>query len=153
MLVTASDPHGGEHINDLMAGQILWSSNDQLVWLGLASAASLACMLVFHHPFFRFYIPFAVAVTAAVQVVGVYLVFASLIFPALVCRNLSPAPAFFAAFTTGAAGYAVGLGASVLLDQPSGPTVVVALACTSMIAAGVRYFAVRPRFRYNRQHH
>lgn len=152
MLVTASDPHGGEHMNDLMAGQILWSSNDQLIWLGIACVVSLVCMLLFARPLFRFYIPFAIAITAAVQVVGVYLVFASLIFPALVCRNLPRTPAFFTAFATGASGYASGLIASVLLDLPSGPTVVVALACSSMIAGGIRYLAVPSRFRYNRQH-
>lgn len=151
VLVTANDPHGGEHIHDLMAGQILWSSHQQLIWLGTATLISLSCMMLFKAPLLAFYIPFAIAITAAVQVVGVYLVFASLIFPALSWRNASGAGAILFAVLTGATGYALGLLASLLFDLPSGPSVVLSLAICSLLAGIIRNLAVAAGFSYNRQ--
>lgn len=151
ILVTASDPHGGEHIHDLLAGQILWSDLTQLGWLAAATLASLTAMRFFVSPLLRFYIPFAIAITAAVQVVGVYLVFASLIFPALALRGVAPARATPAAIALGAAGYSSGLLISLGCDWPSGPTIVVALAICAGLTGMARYFAVRAGFLYNRQ--
>lgn len=132
ILVSAKDPHGSEHMHDLMAGQILWTNGSQLLWLALASTASLICTHLFSSPLLRFYIPFAIAITAAVQIVGVYLVFACLIFPALSYRNLSSYRAISLATLTGAAGFLIGLSASLLYDLPSGPTIVVALALSCL---------------------
>jgi zinc/manganese transport system permease protein len=72
---------------------------------------------------------FAVAITASVQVVGVYLVFASLIVPALFARNrLLPGLAI------GALGYSLGLVASGLFDLPSGAAIVLALVLVASLA-------------------
>ena len=59
-----------------------------------------------------FYLVFALAITASVQLVGVYLVFASLILPALAVRGLSPRRALLAGWALGALAYAAGLAAS-----------------------------------------
>lgn len=132
ILVSAKDPHGSEHMHDLMAGQILWANTEQLIWLAAASIASLFCMRIFSSPLLRFYIPFAIAITAAVQIVGVYLVFACLIFPALSYRKESALHAIILATATGASGFILGLSASLLYDLPSGPTIVVALALSCL---------------------
>lgn len=138
ILATSHDSHGSEHINNLLAGQILWVDTTMLLWLGAASAVALLAMALFRHPLAGFYLPFAIAITAAVQAVGVYLVFASLIFPALATLHLSPRRALGLALVTGLAGYALGLSASLWLDLPSGPAVVVALGLITMLGIGHR---------------
>ena len=76
-----------------------------------------------------FYILFAIVITMAVQLVGVYLVFASLIMPALVTTKLPTA------YLIGAAGYILGLYLSTILDLPAGAVIVCTLALTSIIIA------------------
>ncbi len=96
VLLLAGDPHGGEHLSELLTGQILWVSPSQLVQI----AAIYAVLLGFWHTAGNrladrtcgFYLIFALAITASVQLVGVYLVFASLILPALAVRHLSASP-------------------------------------------------------------
>ena len=67
-----------------------------------------------------FYVLFAVAVTVSVQLVGLYLVFATLIVPPLATRRMARGR-LAAAWTLGAAGYALGLVLSTAFDLPSGP--------------------------------
>jgi zinc/manganese transport system permease protein len=136
VLLLASAPHGGEHLQDVLAGQILWVTWDEI---GVAAAASAAVLTLWWTLPNRlagglFYALFAVAVTVSVQLVGVYLVFASLILPALVARRLGLAVGYLA----GTAGYALGLAASVLLDLPAGPSAVCGLAVTSAAFASRR---------------
>jgi len=81
-----------------------------------------------------FYLLFAFAVTASVQLVGVYLVFTTLIVPALATRRLERRR-LATAYGLGAAGYALGLALSLASDLPPGPLIV----CT-MTALGVALF-------------
>jgi zinc/manganese transport system permease protein len=131
ILVLSGNPHGGEHLKDLLVGQILWVNNTQLMWLAGVSAVLLAAMLlgwVERLGRFGFYAVFALAVTASVQLVGVYLVFSSLIIPALATRAWTGARRNVLAYGLGALGYAVGLALSAMLDLPSGAVIVWALA-------------------------
>jgi len=73
-----------------------------------------------------FYTLFAVAVTVSVQLVGVYLVFATLIIPPLATRRMKRGR-LAAAWGLGALGYALGLAISTATDAPSGPVIVWAL--------------------------
>lgn len=132
-LLLASDPHGGEALQNLLVGQLLWVNATQL-----ATAAALYTAIgLLWRPLLRraagFYVLFALAITMSVQMVGVYLVFASLILPALATlgreRRWWPA-----AFAIGAAGYGSGLAASALTDLPTGPLIVVALAASALLA-------------------
>jgi zinc/manganese transport system permease protein len=66
---------------------------------------------------------FALAVTVSVQLVGLYLVFATLIVPPLATRKMQRGR-LAASWALGAAGYAAGLVLSTALDLPSGPVVV-----------------------------
>jgi zinc/manganese transport system permease protein len=97
--------------------------------MALVTAAVLALWLTMGKDLGRigFYLAFALSVTASVQLVGVYLVFASLIVPALAVRRLEK-EALPAAYLVGAVGYGLGLSASAVLDLPSGPVVVWTLA-------------------------
>lgn len=137
LLLLGHSPHGGEHLKDLLAGQILWVSWPQLLPVALLYAGILGLWFWLGSRLGRigFYLLFAVAVTASVQLVGVYLVFASLILPALATRRIA------AAYAVGIAGYAAGLIASSWLDLPSGPTVVCALA--ACVAAGASILRAR----------
>ena len=87
-----------------------------------------------------FYLVFAIAVTASVQLIGVYLVFATLIVPALGSRRHSPRTRLMLAYAIGIAGYAAGLILSSALDLPSGALIVWCLAALAIVAyaAGAR---------------
>ena len=138
VLLAAQDPHGGEHLRDLLVGQILWVGGPQLM---VAALASVLILLVWWRQGARrpwvFHACLALAVTVSVQLVGVYLVFASLILPALAARRLSDGSAWRAGIALGAAGYAVGLLASALFDLPAGPVIVLALAGAAALVASV----------------
>jgi zinc/manganese transport system permease protein len=132
ILLMSKDPQGGEHLRELLVGQILWSTWESLLPLALATPAVLLAWFVLRlkaSPL-GFYLLFAVTVTISVQVVGVYLVFASLIVPALAARGRQRR-----AFAIGAAGYGAGLLCSALFDLPAGAAIVLALAATGAAAA------------------
>ena len=144
VLLLAHDPHGGEHLSELLTGQILWTTPAQVAEIGLLYAALLLFWVarVVRHPrtglgTLGFYLVFALAITASVQLVGVYLVFASLILPALAVRSLSPRRGLLAGAALGALAYAVGLAASALFDWPAGPAIVIALATVALVSASV----------------
>ena len=90
LVLLGQNPHGGEHMKDLLAGQILWVLPSQLITVAALYAVLLAVWFTLKERLGRsgFYVVFALAVTASVQLVGVYLIFASLIMPALAARLL-----------------------------------------------------------------
>jgi zinc/manganese transport system permease protein len=137
ILLLANNPHGGEHLKDLLVGQILWVRYGQLLVVAALTAIILAVWFGSGARLGRigFYGVFAVAVTASVQLVGIYLVFASLIVPALVSRFHSPTRQLLVGYTVGVSGYVLGLSASALFDLPSGAVVVCALALVGIVAA------------------
>ncbi|MEP6702325.1 MAG: metal ABC transporter permease [Betaproteobacteria bacterium] len=142
LLLLAHNPHGGEHLRDLLAGQILWVSYPQLVFPAIGAAVIVTLLSTLGERLGRvgFYLVFALAVTASVQLVGVYLVFASLIIPSLATRNHVSRLKLPIAFAIGAAGYALGLLLSSLFDLPSGALIV---WCLAIIAIGV--YAAGPK--------
>ena len=125
ILLLASNVHGSEHLRDLLIGQILWAQWSRLAWTAVVYAALLALWFGAGERLGRtgFYLLFAVAVTVSVQLVGVYLVFATLIVPPLATRRMRRAR-LVAAWALGAIGYAAGLLLSTVLDLPSGPAIV-----------------------------
>lgn len=130
LMILAGNPHGNEHLQDLLVGQIIWVSNAEIGLMAALDVAMLALWWLLRNRFGRlgFYLVFSCIVTAAVQVVGIYLVFASLIVPALATRHLQGRKALAMAYLTGALAYVVGLLVSDQFDLPSGPVVVCALA-------------------------
>jgi zinc/manganese transport system permease protein len=141
LLVLASNPHGAEHMQELLAGQILWVGLGQ-VWPVLALyALILAVWFVWARRVpAAFYFLFALTVMASVQLVGVYLVFATLILPALGAHGLNERPGLAVGWAVGSAGYALGLWLSVPLDVPAGPLIVCMLAALALLAAVARQF-------------
>jgi zinc/manganese transport system permease protein len=136
VLLLAGDPHGGEHLAELLSGQILWATPEQALRIAVLYGALLALMAWRGERLggLGFYLVFALAITASVQLVGVYLVFASLILPALAVRGLPMRPGLLAGWTVGALAFAAGLTASALLDWPAGPAIVIALAVFALLA-------------------
>jgi zinc/manganese transport system permease protein len=143
ILLLAANPRGAEHLKDLLVGQILWVSPSSLPWVAAASAAILAAWfwLGAGGGRVRFYLIFACAVTLSVQLVGLYLVFTTLIVPALATHRLAKRR-LAACYAIGAVGYAGGLALSLLRDLPAGPLIV----CT-MTALGAAVFLASPRTR------
>lgn len=131
ILLLAHDPHAGEYLRELLVGQILWVNLDDLLPLAVLTGVFLILWRghFLHARPLAFYAAFAVLITVSVQLVGVYLVFASLILPALASPQR-----FMPAWLVGASGYALGLIASATWDLPSGAAIVCAIA----LCAGVR---------------
>src|SRR6185436_11513793 len=122
IVLLASNPHGAEHLKDLLVGQILWVSPSVLVYVAIVYAALLVVWFGFASRIGQagFYLLFAIVVTVSVQLVGLYLVFTTLIVPALATRHLARRRLVWA-YVLGAVGYAAGVGVSLSSDLPPGP--------------------------------
>lgn len=139
VLLVAHNPHGGEHLNDLLSGQILFVSYGKLIFPAIGSALCVVVLLWYRQglPRIGFYLIFALAVTMSVQLVGVYLVFSSLIVPSLAVRHYPPARRLGFAFVTGVSGYLLGLLLSVKTDLPAGALIVWCLSLLAMLVYGL----------------
>jgi zinc/manganese transport system permease protein len=138
ILLLAGNVRGSEHLRDLLVGQILWVGPRELVWATVVYAAILVLWFGFADRIGRmgFYATFACAVTVSVQLVGIYLVFATLIVPALATRNLR-VRRLPAAWGVALAGYAVGLVLSTAFDLPTAPVIVWTLAALGVLVYGL----------------
>ena len=138
LLLLAANPHGGEHLRDLLLGQIRWVSPSRLAFVAAVYAALL--VVIFARPLEAsrtlFYLVFACVVTISVQLVGLYLVFATLIVPALATRRCG-AQRMVIAYALAAAAYVLGIAVSAVTDLPTGPAIVWVMAL-----AAVPVFAV-----------
>lgn len=136
ILLLAGNPHGSEHLKDLLAGQILWTSWSSLWPVALLYAAALSLWFWLHPRSggLLFYLVFAVVVTASVQIVGIYLVFASLIIPALATVGMKRGNRLIAGYAIGALAYLIGILASFWLDMPTGAVIVWSLAAVALVS-------------------
>jgi zinc/manganese transport system permease protein len=136
ILLLAENPHGAQHMKDLLVGQILWSTWQSLIPVALLYAVLLTVWFKWHEQIGQkgFYIIFAFMVTASVQLVGVYLVFASLIIPALATRKMRGTRRLFTGYFLGTAAFVTGIGLSALFDLPTGAVTVWTMA---MLAVAV----------------
>ena len=136
ILLLAENPHGGDYLKDLLVGQILWTTWHMLIPIGVLYAVLLAVWFSAQDRIGRagFYIVFAFAVTAAVQIVGVYLVFASLILPALATRRMQGRPRLLAGYAIGALSFLAGIVISALMDLPTGAVIVWTMAAFAVMA-------------------
>jgi zinc/manganese transport system permease protein len=135
ILLLAENPHGGEYLKDLLVGQILWSTWHRLLPILLVYVILLGVWFTARERIGQigFYVTFAFAVTASVQLVGVYLVFASLIIPALATRRMQGFPRLFAGYATGALSFVSGIVLSALFDLPTGAVTVWTMALVSTV--------------------
>lgn len=138
ILLLAGSPHGGEHLKELLVGQVLWVSHDQLVPVAVISAVILGAWYFLRDRLkgFGFYALFAFAVTASVQLVGIYLVFACLIIPALATRHIGRRwLRISSGYALGSVGCLAGLLLSVSFDLPAGAIIVWCMAVSALAFA------------------
>jgi zinc/manganese transport system permease protein len=132
----AHHPHGGEHLRDLLAGQLLWVNWQQLLPVAVIYVGVLALWLgpAQRWPRLAFYSVVCghgngVGATGG-GAAGVYQPDCARPSPPEPCDGRCRIPA---AYLVGAAGYALGLGLSLYVDLPAGATVV---CCLCLLALG-----------------
>ncbi len=138
ILLLAGNPHGGEHLKELLVGQVLWVNDEQLITAGIATASILIAWYWIrnHLGGFGFYGIFAFAVTVSVQLVGIYMVFASLIIPALATRRIERRGLRIASgYAVGIAGCLIGLMLTLRADLPAGAVMVMCMAAVALVFA------------------
>ncbi|MCM2310516.1 MAG: metal ABC transporter permease [Steroidobacteraceae bacterium] len=135
ILLLANDPHGGEQLKDLLAGQILWVSNEQLLRAAVLTAIFLAVWFRWRERFGHagFYVLFALMVTMSVQLVGVYLVFTTLIVPAVATYRHAASRQLLLGYGLAITSYLAGLAVSVVTDLPSSAVIVWAMAVLAIL--------------------
>ncbi len=140
LLLLNDNPHGGEHLKDLLVGQILWVLPRDLIPVAVLYAMVIALWFGLRTRLGRvgFYLLFALTVTASVQLVGVYLVFATLIIPALATRLRTGRARLWWGYSLGIAGYGSGLALSALFDLPSGAVIVWSLAGLALLSGLIK---------------
>lgn len=126
LLVLAADPHAGHRLSSSLNGDILWVNWSDLVPLAGLTAIFLGLTLWRGHWLQgrAFYPVFALLVSISVPLLGVYLVFVTLIAPALVAQLC--ASRRLAVLVAGV-GQALGLWLALWLDWPAGATLVLVL--------------------------
>lgn len=135
LLFVAGTPHGGENIENILAGQILWTDWPDLKLPALVFAGVLCLWSAFASKQRLFYPLFAVTIPFSVNLVGIYLVFASLIIPALAVQMVVRKRQFIAGYLLSVISFAAGLTVSALTDTPAGPMIV----CVFAAVAGMFY--------------
>jgi zinc/manganese transport system permease protein len=139
ILLLANRPHGGEEIEHLLSGQILF-----VTWGEVASHLPIYIAILalwFIRPQVRtgigFYLLFALAITSSVQLVGVYVVFASLILPAL--SALQTSYKHLVAWGCGILSVFFGIILALWYDVPAGPLLVISYMVVSLIINSISY--------------
>ena len=139
LLLVANNPHGGEEIKDILEGQILWTGWGHIMFVAPIFMVVFIVWSIFKgRRSFLFYPLFAITIPFSVSMIGVYLVFASLIFPALAVAKQQSYKLSIGIFIS-ISSYFLGLMASYLFDWPAGPSIVLML---SVVGYGV-YFKNR----------
>ena len=132
ILILADHPTGGEEIRHLLSGNMLFVTwQDVLYHLPIY----ILIFLLWFSPILRrgisFYLLFALAITSSVQLVGVYVVFASLILPALTAVNEKNP--YKIAWLCGIISVIAGIIFSVIFDAPAGPILVISYVVITIL--------------------
>ena len=164
MLASAHLAHGAEEVNELLAGSILFVSRETIVLTAVVFAAIGAFHWRFRRQFFQisldpagaeargvslrlwdflFYASLGFAVTSAVSIAGVLLVFSYLVIPAVVAMLFADSirARLAIGWVVGTLVSAIGCSVSYFGDLPSGPTIV---ACFggALLLAGLAHYAI-----------
>ena len=139
LLLLADHPHGGDEVKHLLSGQMLF-----VTWADVAKHAPIYALILlvwFFKPEVRnnmgFYLLFALAITSSVQLVGVYVVFASLILPALAAVHAKKRPHLIA-WLCGVAAVLSGIAFAAAFDMPAGPIIILSYTATALVIRGGR---------------
>ncbi len=140
ILLLADHPQGGEQIQHLLSGQMLF-----ITWSDVLTHAPIYALILalwFVLPKLRngigFYLLFALAITSSVQLVGVYVVFASLILPALAA--IKAPSAHKTAWSCGVVAVILGMLGAAMLDLPAGPVIVLSYSLVAAISVFLHYY-------------
>ena len=137
ILLLSKDPHGGERLKELLVGQILWVTPAALAVIFLVYSLVLLVWFTLRQRLgeWVFYPLFAITITLSTQLVGIYLVFSSLIIPALATYRQSNTgnTGLVATYLLGFVAYVVGLIVSAILDFPSGAMIAWSLAIMALL--------------------
>jgi len=162
ILASSHLAHGAEEVSELQAGSILWVRGGTILTTALIFAAIGAFHWVFRRQFFRisldpegaerdgmsvrlwdflFYVSLGFAVTNAVSIAGVLLVFSYLVIPSVVgmlfARRIGARLA--TGWAVGTFVSAAGVALSYFRDLPSGPVIVVSFGIFLVLAGLVHY--------------
>jgi zinc/manganese transport system permease protein len=168
LLVADKAPHGAETIKEALAGTILWVTWPAIIKLAVVYAVIGAFHWMLRRRFFTasldeatavaqgwrlrwwdflFYFSFGVAITLAVPIAGVLLVFTFLVVPAVIAflftREVRPLIAI--SWASAAVASALGLAVSFRLDLPTGPVIVCAFGVVLLVAGVGRLVTARVR--------
>ena len=166
LLVADKAPHGAETVKEALAGTILWVSWSDIIRLAAVYVVIGAFHWLLRRRFltisldedkaiaggwrlrvwdFLFYFSFGVAITLAVPVAGVLLVFTFLVVPSVIAflftRRARPLIAI--SWLAAAVSSAGGLGVSYKFDLPTGPVIVCAFGALLVVAGVVRMARTR----------
>ena len=144
ILLLADHPNGGEEIRHLLSGQILF-----VTWQDIVKHTPIYVLILavwFFKKEYRnnisFYLLFALAVTSSVQMVGIYVVFASLILPALAVINISNQ--YKLGWLCGFISVIAGVFLAIFFDTPAGPLIVISYVLTTIIfVITIKTFAIK----------
>ena len=146
ILILSDNPHGFEEIQHLLSGQILFINISDV--LSHAPIYILILLIWFLLPNIKktlgFYVIFAIAITSSVQLVGVYVVFISLIIPALCVNNLKNNQ-YKIAWTCGILSIILGILSSIFFDLPTGPLIVISYIIVAIVISARRFFISKPQ--------
>lgn len=126
------EPHGRERLDQLLSADVLWAPWSAIAWFGLCAAPVWLLVLRWRHMLTHnvvFYPLFALVLSAAVPLLGLYLVFALLIAPALWTLK---GHGMATAITLTAGACLLGLAVSWTWDAPSGACVALATALVGL---------------------
>jgi zinc/manganese transport system permease protein len=146
IVILSYSSNGSEALKDLLIGQILLVTPTQLLVIGIIYAGVFAVWYLRDLIQERtlFYGVLAVVITASVQIVGVLLVFSSLIIPVLATQHAPPRWRLIVAYNLGATSYFLGIVLSAILDISPGAAIVCTLAINAVITAKLVQVFTRP---------
>lgn len=163
ILVADRAPHGADVLKETLVGSLLW-----VTWPAIGKLAAVYAVIGLFHFFLRrrfltislrpgeetrhwairwwdflFYLSFGVAITLAVPVAGVLLVFTFLVVPAIVAFLFTRKTGGLMAISwaVSAVASALGLFLSFRFDLPTGPVIVCTFGAVLLAAGAVRRLA------------
>lgn len=138
VLLLSQQARGAEDIQNLLSGQMLLKWWDDVLLHAPIYLVITGLWLRFPrlHQGVAFYAIFAVAITSSVQLVGVYVVFASLILPALAAVNAKRP--LLVAWLSGLGAVVLGIFIADICQFSAGPTIVVCNALLAIILTTIR---------------
>ena len=166
LFLVGVSPGGHVHIQEMLAGSILWATRSDVIWSAAIFAAVGLCFYVFRRPFrtisdnydeavksgyktvwwdFFFYALVGTVITTAVRIGGVVVVFTFLIIPATLSAVFASGwtARLLVAWGAGAVSAAVGLLFAEKFDFSVGPAIAVFLGEALLVVGLLRLARVR----------